>query len=206
LLRALDPEKILRVVGQGGLLIDLRAVDDYLARHVRGSIPLLFERGPGLSGRARDLLPLDARLVLIEDGTSDLEDAAASFRGKGFDVAGYLKSDQAEAPPLQTVSTPDVSINYRDARLVLLDVADPGTLDRPEGTILIPAETLWQQARELDPGSMLGILAGWGVRAASAIGILENLGFQNLTFVRTRARGAKPPMAGAGMFRIGGPP
>src|SRR5207245_10966638 len=88
-LRNLAPERVRQILDGGGLGIDLRPTDDYLARHAPGTIPLLYEAGPGLGGRARDLLPLDSRLVLLDDGVSPLDKATDSFHGKGFEVVGY---------------------------------------------------------------------------------------------------------------------
>lgn len=207
-LQQLRPEVVARVLGEGGLLIDLRPVDEYLARHWLGSVPLLYEAGPGLGGRARDLLPLDARLILLEDETSPLEDAAASFRGKGFEVVGYLAGGIHGHRPTREVgirSTVDLSFDEAGSDLLLVDVSDPGT-SGPGDVLSIPAERLWKRAGEIDRKARLGVLAGWGVRAATAVGILENLGFTKVAFVRTRPRGAVPPTAGPEMFRAGGPP
>src|SRR5437660_6380291 len=102
-LRSLTAARARELLAGDALAIDLRPVGEYLAGHIHGSIPLLFEPGPGLGGRARDLLPLDARLVLLDDGTSPLERAADSFRGKGFDVVGTLAGGvKASADPLVT--------------------------------------------------------------------------------------------------------
>lgn len=206
-LRDLEPAQIARILGEGGLLIDLRPTGDYLARHLAGSIPLLYEAGPGLGGRARDLLPLDARLVLLEDGVSSMEDAAAAFRGKGFDVAGFLPGgvEGRQIPSHGGITaTPEVAIGDSGRGRILLNVADPGAVDAGSAE-LIPAERLWERGAELDRGASFGVLAGWGVRAAAAIGILEHLGFENLAFVRTRPPGAKPATAGPEVFRVGGP-
>lgn len=205
-LRALDPGQADRILKGGGLLIDLRGIDDYLARHIQGSIPLLYEAGPGLSSRARDLLPLDARLVLVEDETSPLEDAAASFRGKGFDVAGFLPGGvDADPGPFRYAGTPVMKVEDAEPELTLLDVADPGTR-APERKVFIPAELLWERHGELGDVRRIGVLAGWGVRAASAVGILERLGFGDIFFVRTRPAGDRPPQADPLVFRAGGPP
>lgn len=203
----LSPERVRHLLRAEGIAIDLRLPQDYLAAHVTGSIPLLYEAGPGLGGRARDLLPLDARLVLLEDGTSPLDKAADAFRGKGFDVVGYVPGG-IEAWPDPLGGTPVAGLGTSTDGLVLLDVADPGTLlgttrVPPER---IPAERLWTRAGELDKDEPLGVLAGWGVRACSAIGILEHLGFTKITYVRTRDPGAQPPTAsGPNIFRAGGP-
>lgn len=202
-LRALNSEQIARILAEDGLLIDLRPIDGYLAGHWSGSIPLLYEDGPGLGGRARDLLPLDARLVLLDDGKSPLEDAADSFRGKGFEVVGFARGSGGNrpAPGVVSLSTPDLSIEDA-ADYLLLDVGDPGIVSESRSRF-VPAERLWSQS-ELGKRSHVGVLAGWGVRAAAAIGILEKLGFTDVAFIRTRPRGAVPPMAGPEVFRVGG--
>ena len=191
-------------------MIDLRPIGEYLERHIQGSIPLLFELGPGLGGRARDLLPLDARLILLEDGSSSLEYAAASFRGKGFDVAGYVPNaiDSLEAKKMAASKVSNIGewdeVSGGRAS-ILLDVKDPGTTAISPRHLSIPVERLWVRAPEIDPRVRTGVVAGWGVRAAAAIGILEHLGFQDLVYVRTRAETARPPQAGSEVFRVGGP-
>jgi rhodanese-related sulfurtransferase len=187
--------------------VDLRPTDDYLARHIPTTIPLLYEAGPGLGGRARDLLPLDSRLVLVEDGVSPLDTAADSFRGKGFEVVGYLAGG-VDAWPDSPATTPQTLLAEAPVELVLVDVADPGALIPAERGALarIPAERLWERSGELHPTWAIGVLAGWGVRAAAAVGILEKLGFRKITFVRTRPAGEKPPQAEPVVFRAGGPP
>ncbi len=202
LMKTLDPARVREILASGGLLIDTRAVDEYLASHVDASISIMFEAGPGFGGRARDLLPLEASLVLLTDPQTPLDEAAAMLRGKGLDVAGF-----ADGTGLETRSTPTAEGSPNG--LVFVDVRDPGT--RPPTTtnsaLVIPVEHLWTDAGELDKAAHIGLLAGWGVRAATAIGILERLGFAHLTFVRTRPVGARPPVAGPEeqIFRAGGP-
>ena len=206
-LRNLAPDRVRQILDDGGLGIDLRPTDDYLARHAPGTIPLLYEAGPGLGGRARDLLPLDSRLVLLDDGVSPLDKAADSFHGKGFEVVGYLAGG-VDAWPESPVRTPQTPLGEAPVELVLIDVADPGTRVPAERSALakIPAERLWDRAAELHPTWAIGVLAGWGVWAAAAVGILEKLGFRKVTFVRTRRPGEKPPQAEPVVFRAGGPP
>src|SRR6266849_9619781 len=175
--RSLTPERAQEILRDGGLAIDLRPVDTYLAGHVAGSIPLLFEAGPGLGGRARDLLPLDARLVLLDDDTSPLERAADSFRGKGFDVVGALTGG-VKAWADRLVTTPVIQLADAPDVLALINVSDPGTALPPGHGVgaSIPVERLWDKASELGRSWDLGVLAGYGVRAAAAVGILEKLG------------------------------
>ena len=200
-MKTLDPARVGEILASGGLLIDTRAVDEYLASHIDASISIMFEAGPGFGGRARDLLPLEAALVLLTNPQAPLDEAAAMLRGKGLDVAGF-----ADGTGLQARSTPTAE-GVSDG-LVMIDVKDPGTrsLVKSGSGLVIPVENLWIDAAELDKSARIGVLAGWGVRAATAIGILERLKFANLTFVRTRPAGSRPPIAGPEeqIFRVGG--
>lgn len=162
----------------------------------------MFEAGPGFAGRARDLLPLDARLILLDHGESPLDVAAAMLRGKGLEVTGY--SDVSEWP--QRTSTRDVMLGEQGTTR-LVDVGDPGTLAPPSPAEykFISVETLWRRDVDLDTVDV-GVLAGWGVRAATAIGILEKRGVEKLVFVRTRPRGSRPATTEGDVtiFRLGG--
>ena len=205
-LKALTADRVRQLVRAEGIVIDLRPPADYLSGHIPGSVPLLYEAGPGLGGRARDLLPLDARLVLLEDATSPLDKAADAFRGKGYEVVGYFPGGVA-AWPDAAGGTPVLPLANAQPGMRLINVADPGTQAPPTwpNLVFIPAEELWSRAGELDREERLGVLAGWGVRACAAVGILEHLGFRALTYVRTRGVGERPAMAPADYFRAGGP-
>jgi rhodanese-related sulfurtransferase len=205
--RSLTVARAREILAGDALAIDLRPIDDYLAGHIHGSIPLLFEPGPGLGGRARDLLPLDAPLVLLDDDVSPMERAADSFRGKGFEVVGALAGG-VNAWPDPLVTTPVIQLADTPDVLALIDVSDPGTALPPGHGVgaSIPVERLWEDSGELGRTWDLGVLAGYGVRAAAAVGILEKLGFTRLTFVRTRRPGERPPTAPPIVFRAGGPP
>lgn len=203
-IRSTAPEKIAEVLTrQGGLLLDTRAPDDYLAAHIRGSISMLYEAGPGFGTRARDLLPLDAPLVLVEDPDTPLDDAARRLRGKGYDVVGYLAHETPWKG--EVVTTEEMELSRAKGALKVVDVYDPGTQQRDLADIAIPAERLWERYGELDTDYPLAVLTGWGVRAAAAVGILESLGFSKVSIIRTRAKGEIPAMAGDDVFRVGGP-
>ena len=201
-LNPIGAEKARSLTSSGGLLIDIRPFEEYLQNHIRSSVSLQFEAGPGFGGRARDLLPLDARLVLIDDNSGRLSDAAAMLRGKGFTVHGYVSQ-----VGLEDISQSTRTLDLADATgLLLINVADPGTKGYGD-ELFIPAESLWSRVSEIDTSADIGVLAGWGVRAAAAIGILENLGRGNPVFVRTLAAGSKPSTTASDqrIFRVGGP-
>lgn len=200
-IRRLTPDAAEKLLAEG-LAVDLRPIAQYLEKHLHGSISILWEQGPGFATRARDLLPLNARLVLLEDGVSPLDQAAAQLRGKGFDVEGCVGAD--EVPALGRMISTRPSPLQEAGSLILLDVGDPGT--RYEERVLkIPAELLWEQHGDIDLSRRLGVLAGYGVRAATAVGILERLGSREITFIQTLPEGAEPRVAGREVFRAGGP-
>lgn len=185
-LRKLDFDDALRLVDQGAAFVDLRPTAEYLDVHVPGAISLVYEAGPGMNTRARDCIPLDVPLVLIDEGDVDVVHAAASLRGKGFTVEGSV-TDAVNgwiATGGRAAST-DVISGKQTPDGVILDVADPGAR-APEDAVRVPAETLWRQAEDLGDESRIVVVAGYGVRAGLAVGILERAGAQQITFWKTR--------------------
>ena len=184
-LRELDFDEALEHFDNGAVFIDLRPTDEYLDVHVPGSIALFYERGPGMPTRARDCIPLEIPLILIDDERADLVHTAASLRGKGFTVLGHTGDavNQWIANGGKPGST-DVLTGAKSPSGLVLDVADPGA-KVPEEARRIPADVLWQRAEELPADERLVVAGGYGVRAALAIGILERAGASDLAFWKT---------------------
>ena len=182
-LMELSVEEALVTVGEGAAFIDLRDVDSYLDVHIPGSIALLYESGPGFNSRARDCVPLDVPLVLLDLGAGDPAVAAAALRGKGFDVVGKVDDGlnawtRARGAPASTDIVTD-----RPEGPVILDVSDPGATSAGDGA-RIPIEELWGRVSEIPDGPVC-VVAGYGVRAAIAVGILERAG-RDVLFWKTR--------------------
>src|SRR3990170_3212430 len=89
-LKTLDFDEALALVDAGACFLDVRDVQSYLDVHIPGSIELLYESGPGFNSRARDCIPLDVPLVLLDLGRADMVQAAAALRGKGFEILGKV--------------------------------------------------------------------------------------------------------------------
>jgi rhodanese-related sulfurtransferase len=170
----------------GAAFVDLREVKAYLDAHIRGSLSLQYERGPGFQSRARDCIPLDVPLLLLERPGVDMLRAAASLRGRGFEVVGQLRNGlqqwgRAHGAP---ASTDDYQgPPPRDATIV--DVQDPGAHPVENATV-IPLAQLWDRSSELALDLRVVIVAGYGVRAALGVGILERAGATNIVFWTTR--------------------
>jgi rhodanese-related sulfurtransferase len=187
-LRELDFDQAMAAFNEGAALIDFRDVDDYLDVHVPGSISLLFESGPGMNTRARDCLPLDIPLVLLDLDGVDMHQAAPALRGKGFDVLGSTPDaiNQWVKSGGKPGSTDVVSGRAAPPGLVL-DVADPGA-NAPEDATHIPTELLWTRADEFSEQRRVVLAAGAGVRAAMAVGMLERAGVAEIIFWKTLGR------------------
>ncbi|MGH2788087.1 MAG: rhodanese-like domain-containing protein [Actinomycetota bacterium] len=162
-------------VDEGAIFVDLRPSLDYLDVHIPGSIALLYEFGPGMAARARDCLPLDVPLVVLDDGVSDCPHAAASLRGKGFRVLGAVDDAINKWAAVASVSSTEVVTGETAPPATVVDVGDPGAEPFSEAMV-VPIERLWARAGELAPKAPLAVVSGFGVRAALAVGILERAG------------------------------
>jgi hydroxyacylglutathione hydrolase len=185
-LRELDYEEAGNIAAAGGAFVDLRPITEYLDVHIPGSLGLLYEFGPGMASRARDCIPLDVPLMLLDlGGDADYSNAAAALRGKGFEVTGRLPDGinrWAEATGESPASTE--ILDGEPPGATLLSVRDPGA--EPAGDALeIPIEHLWSRAAELRARSPIAVVAGYGVRAALAVGILERAGVAGVAFWRS---------------------
>jgi hydroxyacylglutathione hydrolase len=177
-------DEALEVVDLGGALIDLRPTAQYLDAHVPGALDVVYESGPGMSTRARDCLPLGIPYVLLELGYGDVALAAAALRGKGFAVVGSVEDSLNQwAGKGRRIASTEVVTGQAAPDATILHVADPGAT-APEGAITIPADDLWPRCDELDRSQKVAVVAGWGVRAGLAVGILERKGFDDVVLWR----------------------
>lgn len=187
-LKTLSISEAMRNIDDGAAFVDLRPVSSYLDVHIPGSLSLLYERGPGFQSRARDCVPLEVPLVLLQEEAADMVHAAASLRGRGFHVLGQLPDAVNEWS--SWYGTPASTETYRGPqprRGTVLDVNDPGATD-VDDALTVSIEQLWARVDELKDEQRVTIAAGYGVRAALAVGILERGGVEDIVFWQTRER------------------
>jgi rhodanese-related sulfurtransferase len=185
-LRELPFAVALQAVDEGGAFLDLRPVDAYLEVHIPGSLNLVYEWGPGMAGRARDCLPLGLPLVILDPGEVDCSHAAASLRGKGFTVLGSVSDGINKWAAERGVPKSTEVLRGSDAPDgTILDVGDPGGGHSPNW-LHIPSDRLWSRLDELSQATPIIVAAGYGVRAALALGVLEHNGFEDVQFWWTR--------------------
>jgi len=183
-LKRLPFEEALAAVDAGAAFVDLRSVDAYLEVHIPGSIALLYEHGPGLASRARDCLPLDLPLVLVDLGEVDYVHAAASLRGKGFTVLGAVEDTiNRWAAVRGTPASTDIAEGTIEGSGVVLDVGDSGA-PKVHDAVHIPIDQLWKRVSEVADSGRVAVTAGYGVRAALAVGILELAGVDEVLIWR----------------------
>jgi rhodanese-related sulfurtransferase len=187
-LKALEFDEALALVEEGAAWIDLRPTDAYLEVHVPGSLALVYEFGPGMASRARDCLPLALPLVLLTDPGFDMINAAAALRGKGFTVLGQVADGVNTWARRGRPAASTEVVEGSDAPAgLLLDVGDPGAAV-VENALAVPIERLWTNVDRVGEGSPVVVVAGFGVRAGLAVGMLERAGTEDILFWRTRER------------------
>ncbi len=182
--RTIEFDEALGLVESGAAFLDVREIDAYLDVHIPGSIAVLYEFGPGFNSRARDCIPLEVPLVLLDLGHGDLVNAASALRGKGFDVVGKVEDGINRWAAKRGHPASTEVVTDRPDNVAVLHVNDPGA--RPiEPDLTIPIERLWAGVDGI-ASERVAIAAGFGVRAAIAVGILERAG-HDVVFWKTRA-------------------
>ena len=182
-LRRLEIDEALTLVQAGACFVDIRDVGSYLDVHIPGSIGLLYESGPGFNSRARDCIPLEVPLVLLDLRVGDVMQAAASLRGKGFDVVGTLDDGINRWARQKGAPASTETVTERPDNATVLHVHDPGAGD-VQADVSIPIEKLWTSVDQVS-ARRVAVAAGFGVRAALAVGILERAG-KEVFFWKTR--------------------
>ena len=174
-LQTITLDDALAQVDRGALLVDLRMAPEYLEVHIPGSIGLVYEFGPGMSGRARDCIPLHIPLILLASDNANMHHAAASLRGKGFSVVGEVEGAlNLWADGHGKLESTDLTEGPVPPSEPVLDVGDFGRR-RHENSLDIPIEVLWSRMEELRGERSVTVLCGKGLRAALAVGILERV-------------------------------
>ena len=183
-IRSLPFDEALEAVDSDAAFIDLRPVDAYLEVHIPGSLCLVYERGPGMASRARDCLPLDLPMILVDGYDLDYTHAAASLRGKGFTVLG--KADDAInrwADARGVPATTESAHGTLPGEGTVLDVGDPRAPHADEA-VRIPIDRLWVRVGALEGAKRVAITTGYGIFAALAVGILERAGVDEVILWR----------------------
>ncbi len=184
---ALTPDAAERAAEGGALVLDVRDSKSYGAGHVPGSVNI------GLRGNfapwVGNLVPVDARLVLVGDTDSPVSEAVMRLARIGYeDVLGQLdggvdawRASGREVRTLHQMSVGDLSARVRTG-LAVLDVRRIGEHEAGHvpGATNIPVEGLSRRVAELDPDRELAVICQTGYRSSAAASLLERAGFTSL--------------------------
>ena len=183
---ALTPEAVEAAAATGAVVLDVRSSADFAAGHVPGALNI------GLDGNLApwvgNLVPVDARVVLVTAAPGQAGEAARRLARVGYDdVAGVLDGGveawRASGRAVDTVDRLDVDgLAARLGELVVLDVRRPGEHEQGHvpGAVNIPVHELEDRLGELDPGAETAVVCETGYRSSAAVGLLARHGFGRL--------------------------
>lgn len=144
-----------------------------------------------MAARARDCVPLDIELVIDQPPSlsdDDVTNAAAALRGKGFTVVGKVTDAiNRWAKARSTPASTEVLESSKPPAGTVLSVGDPGA-PAASDSLHIPVEKLWSRIDEVPHSGRVMVVAGFGVRAALAVGILERHGLSDVAVWKSAAR------------------
>jgi rhodanese-related sulfurtransferase/glyoxylase-like metal-dependent hydrolase (beta-lactamase superfamily II) len=211
---ALGPDDVVRLQGEGAIVVDTRPAMQFSAAHVPGSIHIALN-GQYASWAAR-ILGLDTRLVIVGEDPEHVRESRMRLARVGVEnVVGYLDAGVAgwvrAGLPLEYI--PHVSVQElmdlweREAnRIVILDVREPGEVAAGaiENSVRIPLGELAPHVDSLDRSKLVVVHCKGGYRSSIATAILRRAGFQDIAsltggFDAWKAAGLPSDFAGAGI-------
>jgi hydroxyacylglutathione hydrolase len=188
---ALTIEEAIPHFQRGAAMLDTRSHEDYIARHVPGSVHIPADQ---LAGRLAATLRSEARLILMLADDQSPNDVAALLTSLGYsDIAGYIADgiDAWDAAGLPVTSGDVENIDAMQlhhllqdtsANLIVVDVREPWEfrMGRVPGAKLIPLGELPARAKELDPNQPVALICAHGIRSVTAASVLGRNGFKKM--------------------------
>lgn len=179
-------------VGRGAVVVDTRAVEDFAAGHLTGSLSVSLDGR--FSEQVGSVVAPGTPIVLVSDPGAATE-AKVRLGRIGFDdVAGVLADLErtlAEHPDraarlsrLTAAQLADRQAELGD-RLVLVDVRNPGEVEAAPvaGARTLPLAHLRSRLDELDPAQPVVLVCAGGARSAIANSVLRAAGFADVSDV-----------------------
>ncbi len=187
-LSPLEPADLKSILAEGGIVLDVRAGDDFAAGHVPGSVNI------ALSGQfaswAGALLGLAACPVLIAESQEAVSEARMRLARVGLEgCRGYLKGGVAAwtevGLPLATlpqISVQVLSDRLQDSGVQVLDVRREPEWEggHVAGASWWPLDNFKIAPPEIDRNIPLAVHCKSGYRSMIACSLLQRAGFQNV--------------------------
>lgn len=179
----LSPDLFAAHVADGAIVLDARMPQAFAGAHVPGSLNVWAD---GLATYAGQVLPLDARVVLILPEHARIVDVARTLYRVGQDrVQGWLvggfeawQNQGRELARVEPLSTPAVEARLR-AGAVVLDVRNPGESanDTVPGALRIPLAELEDRLDEVPRDRDVIVMCSVGHRGSTGASVLLRNGW-----------------------------
>jgi hydroxyacylglutathione hydrolase len=189
-LSPLEPAELKNVLAEGGIVLDVRAGDEFAAGHVPGSVNI------ALSGQfaswAGALLGLAARPVLIAESDEAVAEARMRLARVGLeDARGFLKGGvgawRQAGLPLAVISQMNVEALSDQLRggMQVLDVRREPEWEAGHiaGASWWPLDNFKIAPPEVDRNIPIAVHCKGGYRSMIACSLLQRAGFQNVVNV-----------------------
>jgi hydroxyacylglutathione hydrolase len=174
----LTASRVLALIRDGAIVLDVRAADSFAASHPAGAINI------GLGGQfaswAGTLLSHERPIVVVADDTTRAGEAVMRLARVGMEnTVGFL----IDFSQLPLASLPQLSAaDLHTATLPVLDVrrASEYANGHVPGARSIPLHQLERHAGELGPDAPLAVICASGYRSSIAASILASRGYTRL--------------------------
>jgi rhodanese-related sulfurtransferase len=187
-LRPITPAELQKMMNDGAVALDVRAVEAFAAGHVPGSVSI------ALSGQfaswAGAVLGLQAHPVLIAESGEQMEEARLRLARVGIEaldgyLAGGVEGWKQAGLPLATIAQIDVeqlNANLRAGGLQVLDVrrAPEWEAAHIEDATWWPLDNFKVSPPELDQNAPIAVHCKGGYRSMIASSLLQRAGFKNV--------------------------
>lgn len=173
---------------RGAALLDTRSKDEYIARHIPGSVHLPLDGQ--LSNAISQIVPAETPLVLLPGEGQPLREIFYALARVGYEnLPGYmvesLEKWEALGLPVSSGDIQDISPQQlfdlmKDGQVILVDVRENWEYvhHRVPGALHIPMGQLPLRLSELDPARPIAVICEHGSRSQSAAAFLGKHKFQ----------------------------
>ncbi len=186
----LRASEVLRLQGEGAVVVDTRPAMEFAVAHVPGSIHIALT-GQYASWAAR-ILGLETNLIIVGEDAAHVRESQIRLARVGVEkVAGYLADGVAGwmRSGLELDYIPQIAVqdfielrNQEPDRITVVDVreAAEAASGAIENSVCIPLGMLGSRLTELDPAKLVVVHCKGGYRSSIATSILRRAGFRDI--------------------------
>jgi rhodanese-related sulfurtransferase len=186
---ALSPAQVRRALSDGVRVMDARSVDDFAARHLRGSVNVGFD---GRFAETGGMVAEIGETIALITYPDQEQDAALRLARVGSDNAvGYLNVDRGGEFPAELSDLVEASTRVTPTELdgllaedavVLVDIRNPGEVEqgRIPGSVNIPLAQLRNRLDMLPTDRPIVVHCAGGWRSSVAASLLRAQGFDDV--------------------------